>query len=209
MRGLSAGRCLLTRPWSPSLEALAPGLALVQKVLAQTSLPVWINADVLPGPGGHARPLDPQAFLSAARGLPPHTVLSLGWTTGWTAGIRNPGQTCSQASSCPRNGQVELVEALSWKRLCEDPLRALAWVFSMDLDSEESPTVRLPAQDLAPAGTVSRPPCVVSPGYSWDMVHLMEQLCRPLKHAVSFPVRAALLAQSFSQLDWLLQQSER
>lgn len=41
------------------------------------------------------------------------------------------------------------------------------------------------------------------------MVQLMDELCRPLKHAVSFPVRAALLGQSFPQLDWLLQQSDR
>lgn len=77
----------------PSLEAVAPSLALVHKLLAQTQLPVWINADVLPGPGGHAQPLDPQAFLSAVGVLPPTTVLSLGWTTGWSTGTSNPGQT--------------------------------------------------------------------------------------------------------------------
>lgn len=47
------------------------------------------------------------------------------------------------------------------------------------------------------------------PGYSWDMVHSMEEMCRTLQHPVTFPVRAALLAQSFSQLKWLLQQSDR
>lgn len=41
------------------------------------------------------------------------------------------------------------------------------------------------------------------------MVHVMEDICRTLKHPVTFPVRAALLAQSFSQLTWLLQQSDR
>lgn len=74
-----------------SLEAVAPSLVLLEKVLAKTNLPVWINADVLAGPGGHVQPLAPQAFLSAVRGLPPHVVLSLGWTTGWTAGMDNPG----------------------------------------------------------------------------------------------------------------------
>lgn len=72
---------------------MAPSLALLEKVLAQADLPLWINADVLPGPGGQAEPLDPQAFLSAVRGAPPHAVLSLGWTTGWTAGTSNPGET--------------------------------------------------------------------------------------------------------------------
>ena len=49
----------------------------------------------------------------------------------------------------------------------------------------------------------------LSSGYSWDMVHVMERMCRPLHNPVSFPVRAALLAQSFPQLHWLLQQSDR
>ncbi|XP_070761119.1 protein FAM151B [Enoplosus armatus] len=119
-----------------SLEAVSPSVALLEEVLAEQSRPVWVNADILSGPGGEARPLEPQAFLSAVRTLPAHTVLSLGWTTGWTAGTDNPG-------------------------------------------------------------------------YSWDMVHVMEEVCRGLKHPVTFPVRAGLLAQSFPQLTWLLQQSDR
>uniref|UniRef100_A0AAQ6IMT3 Menorin-like domain-containing protein n=1 Tax=Anabas testudineus TaxID=64144 RepID=A0AAQ6IMT3_ANATE len=119
-----------------SLEAVSPSVALLEEVLTGPSRPVWVNADILPGPGGQARPLEPQAFLSAVTTLPTHTVLSLGWTTGWTAGI-------------------------------------------------------------------------VNPGYSWDMVRGMEEVCRTLQHPVTFPVRAALLVQSFSQLTWLLQQSDR
>lgn len=119
-----------------SLEAVSPSMALLEEMMAELSCPVWINADILSGPGGQARPLEPQAFLSALRTLPTNTVLSLGWTTGWTADKENPG-------------------------------------------------------------------------YSWGMVHAMEEICRTLKHPVTFPVRAALLAQSFSQLTWLLQQSDR
>uniref|UniRef100_A0A3B4XM96 Family with sequence similarity 151 member B n=1 Tax=Seriola lalandi dorsalis TaxID=1841481 RepID=A0A3B4XM96_SERLL len=48
-----------------------------------------------------------------------------------------------------------------------------------------------------------------SSGYSWDTVRVMEEICRTLEHPVTFPVRAALLSQSFSQLKWLLQQSDR
>ncbi|XP_054593754.1 protein FAM151B isoform X2 [Nothobranchius furzeri] len=118
-----------------SLEAVPPSLTLLKEVLAEPSCPVWINADILSGPGGKARPLEPQAFLSAVSGLPGHIVLSLGWTTGWTAATENPG-------------------------------------------------------------------------YDWNMVHVMERICRDLKHPVTFPVRAALLAQSFPQLSWLLQQSD-
>uniref|UniRef100_A0A665TV32 Family with sequence similarity 151 member B n=1 Tax=Echeneis naucrates TaxID=173247 RepID=A0A665TV32_ECHNA len=119
-----------------SLEAVSPSLAVLEGVLTDLSRPVWINADILSGPGGQARPLEPQAFLSAATILPPRTVLSLGWTTGWTAGTDNPG-------------------------------------------------------------------------YDWEMVHGMEEICRTVKNPVTFPVRAALLAQSFPQLRWLLQQSDR
>uniref|UniRef100_A0A1A8G2L0 Family with sequence similarity 151, member B n=1 Tax=Nothobranchius korthausae TaxID=1143690 RepID=A0A1A8G2L0_9TELE len=119
-----------------SLEAVPPSLTLLKEVLAEPSCPVWINADILSGPGGKARPLEAQAFLSAVSGLPDHIVLSLGWTTGWTAATENPG-------------------------------------------------------------------------YDWNMVHAMERICRDLKHPVTFPVRAALLAQSFPQLSWLLQQSDR
>lgn len=119
-----------------SMEAVSPSVALLEVVLAELSCPVWINADILSGPGGRATPLEPQDFLSAVKILPTHTVLSLGWTTGWTAGTENTG-------------------------------------------------------------------------YTWDMVHVMEEICRNLKNPVTFPVRAALLAQSFSQLSWLLQQSDR
>ncbi|XP_054467615.1 protein FAM151B [Anoplopoma fimbria] len=119
-----------------SLEAVSPSVILLEEVLAQQHRPVWINADILAGPEGQANPLDPQAFLSSVKTLPAYTVLSLGWTTGWTAGTDNAG-------------------------------------------------------------------------YTWDMVCVMEEICRALNHPVTFPVRAVLLAQSFSQLSWLLQQSDR
>lgn len=119
-----------------SLDAVSPSLVLLEEVPTEAGRPVWINADILTGPGGHAKPLDPHGFLSAVTALPASTVLSLGWTTGWSAGVENPG-------------------------------------------------------------------------YSWDNVHEMEELCRRLKHPVTFPVRASLMAQSLPQLSWLLQQSDR
>lgn len=82
--------------YSPSsLEAVSPSVVLLEEVLADLSRPLWINADILSGPGGRARPLEPQAFLSAVRTLPTDTVLSLGWTTGWTAGADIPGEDTS------------------------------------------------------------------------------------------------------------------
>lgn len=119
-----------------SLEAVSPSMQLLVDVLGPHPAPVWVNADVLYGPGGKASPLDPQRFLFAVGGLSLDTVLSLGWTTGWTQGTENPG-------------------------------------------------------------------------YSWEMVREMEQICGSLKNPVTFPVRAALMGQSVSQLMWLLQQSPR
>ncbi|XP_037536684.1 protein FAM151B [Nematolebias whitei] len=75
-----------------SLEAVSPSLVLLKDVLAELSPPVWINADILCGPGGKAKPLDSEAFLFAVMTLPAHITLSLGWTTGWTSAAENPGE---------------------------------------------------------------------------------------------------------------------
>lgn len=119
-----------------SLQAVAPSMALLEQVRSDLRGPVWINADILPGPGGQATPLEPQGFLEAVGASARNTVLSLGWTTGWKADGDNPG-------------------------------------------------------------------------YSWDMVREMANVCRPLVEPVTFPVRASLMPQSLEQLQWLLQQSDR
>lgn len=119
-----------------SLEAVEESMALLDKVRYQLKGPVWINADILPGPGGMATPLDAQGFLQAVAMKAEGDVLSLGWTTGWSPNIDNPG-------------------------------------------------------------------------YSWEMVQQMEAMCKNLTQPVTFPVRAALLSQSFVQFQWLLQQSDR
>lgn len=119
-----------------SLDAVAPSMQILDQIWGRSSRPVWLNADVLPGPGDLDSPLDPHKFLSALGPLPEDTVLSLGWTTGWTEGAENPG-------------------------------------------------------------------------YSWEMVREMEQICGSLKNPVMFPVRAALMGQSAAQLLWLVEQSHR
>ncbi|KAM6954503.1 protein FAM151B [Aplochiton taeniatus] len=120
-----------------SLEAVAPSMSLLEEVRARLAGPVWINADILHGPGGQATPLEPKAFLEAVGPGSPGDVLSLGWTTGWVADTDN------------------------------------------------------------------------NPGYSWEMMRAMEEVCQNLKQPITFPVRAALLAKSFPQLQWLLQQLDR
>lgn len=48
--------------------------------------PVWINADILPGPVNNTEtiPVDPAQFFQIAKTLP-NAVLSIGWTTLWSA----------------------------------------------------------------------------------------------------------------------------
>lgn len=77
-----------------SLEAVGESMTLLDKVRDQLKGPVWINADILPGPGGTATPLDAQAFLQTVAMKAEGDVLSLGWTTGWSPNTDNPGKTC-------------------------------------------------------------------------------------------------------------------
>lgn len=76
-----------------SLEAVEPSMVLLEEARAQLKGPVWINADILPGPGGRATPLDSQAFLQAVTSRAEGDVLSLGWTTGWSPDADNPGKS--------------------------------------------------------------------------------------------------------------------
>ncbi|NXN16580.1 F151B protein, partial [Indicator maculatus] len=105
-----------------SLEAVKPSLELLQHMKQHLRQPVWINADVLPGPNGSNAAVDAKVFLDTV------TSNSL-----------------------------------------------LVFVI----------------------------------GYDWVMVTEMAQICSTLLQPVTFPVRAALVPQSVSELCWLMQQSER
>ncbi|XP_036590566.1 protein FAM151B [Trichosurus vulpecula] len=119
-----------------SLAAVKPSMMLLENVKMHLNRPVWINADILPGPNGKNDEVDARKFLDIVTSLSPDVTLSLGWTTGWY-----PNQ--------------------------------------------------------------------INEGYSWALVRAMEYICRKLSQPVTFPVRAALLRQSFGPLRWLLQQSDR
>ncbi|KAM6230177.1 protein FAM151B isoform 2-T2 [Porphyrio hochstetteri] len=119
-----------------SLEAVHPSLEILEGVKQQLRQPVWINADILPGPNGSSTVVDAERFLDTVTGFFPNVTLSLGWTTGWHPGQHNKG-------------------------------------------------------------------------YDWMMVKEMAQICSTLSQPVTFPVRAALVPQSVSELSWLLQQLDR
>lgn len=48
------------------------------------SYPLWINADIIPGPVNNTQtePVDPDRFLTECHELP-NSTLSIGWTTQW------------------------------------------------------------------------------------------------------------------------------
>lgn len=119
-----------------SLEAVKPSMKLLQERKMSLERPLWINADILPGPGGSPQAVDAECFLHTVLSFFPDVTLSLGWTTGWHPEKNNEG-------------------------------------------------------------------------YSWEMVKKMQYICSPLSQPVTFPVRAALVRQSWGELLWLLQQSNR
>lgn len=59
--------------------------------------PVWINADILPGPlnNVNTRPVDASGFLQGCK-LMPRSTLSLGWTTLWGPLFRDGKYTPEQ-----------------------------------------------------------------------------------------------------------------
>ncbi|KAK2150591.1 hypothetical protein LSH36_399g04017 [Paralvinella palmiformis] len=59
----------------PSLKILSSKSEIINK-------PIWINADVLEGPGSDNQPIDPYRFIELVEKYIPNITLSLGWTTG-------------------------------------------------------------------------------------------------------------------------------
>ncbi|XP_069818961.1 protein FAM151B [Dendropsophus ebraccatus] len=118
-----------------SMEAVLPSMKILDTMRDNLHQPVWINADILLGPGGTLR-VDGTEFLQVVTSFFSDVTLSLGWTTAWHSDTPNEG-------------------------------------------------------------------------YSWEMVREMENICKNLNQPVTFPVRAALVRQSWPQLQWLLQSSDR
>ncbi|NWR23005.1 F151B protein, partial [Emberiza fucata] len=58
-----------------SLAAVGPSLELLGQVGQCLDRPVWLNGDILPGPGGSCAPLDARAFLSAVTSSCPGATL--------------------------------------------------------------------------------------------------------------------------------------
>ena len=68
------------------IDCVGPSVQLISKSLLYTSphVSIWLNADVLPGPGiVFSRSLDAQMFLTAIQPLK-RATFSLGWTTSFS-----------------------------------------------------------------------------------------------------------------------------
>lgn len=63
----------------------------------QLKFPVWINADIIPGPvnNTYTDAVDPDRFLQACAKLP-NATLSIGWTTRWGADFTDGEYTSDQ-----------------------------------------------------------------------------------------------------------------
>ncbi|XP_042190520.1 protein FAM151B [Callorhinchus milii] len=76
-----------------SLAAVEPSMKILKGMKDCLGRPIWINADILPGPNGSCKAIDVSGFLGAVTSRLPDVTLSLGWTTGWLAGQTNNGYT--------------------------------------------------------------------------------------------------------------------
>lgn len=66
-------------------NALEPSLRLLKDM--HLPQPVFLNADILEGPGGNVPEIDAEGFIALCRQVYPKGILSLGWTIG--SGAKN------------------------------------------------------------------------------------------------------------------------
>ncbi len=69
------------------IEALESTLLILQQSKSKIQVPVLLNADIAVGPGSSRSPVDAASFLQMCNKHFPSAIMSLGWTTGWKAGI--------------------------------------------------------------------------------------------------------------------------
>lgn len=68
-------------------EAIEGSKATLEK-LTKVSYPVFINADIVQGPGGNATEVKEEGFLKIAKEYS-NLIVSVGWTTGWNNDAKN------------------------------------------------------------------------------------------------------------------------
>lgn len=78
------------------IMAVGPSMRVLKSVYKSTDKPLWLNADILKGPGSDSTsnpPVDADSFINICTNTYPNATLSLGWTTKWYEGISSDGYT--------------------------------------------------------------------------------------------------------------------
>ncbi|XP_053887575.1 protein FAM151B isoform X1 [Malaclemys terrapin pileata] len=102
-----------------SLAAVKPSMMLLEGIKLHLRRPVWINADILPGPNGSNTVVDAKRFLDTVTSFCPDVTLSLGWTTGWQP------QQCNKAWRAQVTTQSSSAQVIVMKS--QDRKRAPSW----------------------------------------------------------------------------------
>lgn len=70
-----------------SIDIVEPSLQILQRHKGKLQFPLWLNADILPGPMNlHTTPVLAEKFLALCEEYFPNATLSVGWTTYWLPG---------------------------------------------------------------------------------------------------------------------------
>lgn len=95
-----------------STEVFTTSLPILDEMMPKMNYPVWINADILPGPVDNVLtvPVDVFTFLQGCKRFP-KTVISSGWTTRWGKNFTDGRYTIKQI--------FQMVEAIENNKLNE------------------------------------------------------------------------------------------
>ncbi|XP_078664903.1 protein FAM151A-like isoform X3 [Branchiostoma floridae x Branchiostoma belcheri] len=76
-----------------SIGSVAPSLRTLKDMSGLINRPVWLNADILPGPNTANPGVNAREFIDTVNQIFPECTLSLGWTTGFHHDQENEGYT--------------------------------------------------------------------------------------------------------------------
>lgn len=103
-----------------SIEAFSDAQEIISNFyLDSIDFPVWLNADILPGPiDSEVTPVDPTRFLELASRIP-ETVLSIGWTTRYGGELTEGAYERAHADA-----MLATIEASGVRQVVTFPVRA-------------------------------------------------------------------------------------
>ncbi|CAH0561068.1 unnamed protein product [Brassicogethes aeneus] len=107
-----------------SIEAYQNSMESVRKY-ENASYPLWINADILPGPvDSKVTPVNADKFLEVARTFPSKVILSIGWTTNYGV-LGNPPNISEGCYDCNQaNTMLLKIQEHDVKHSVTFPMRA-------------------------------------------------------------------------------------